>query len=263
VATNLPANLLQAKVQLFGFGFDNLTPSQAALRVIELTESGTLGHYVVTPNLDHAVILHRRPELQPVYAAASLVLADGQPIVWASRWLGRGLVGRVAGSDLVPEVFRRMQRPARVFLLGAGPGVAVRAARRVEQEFPHISVVGASSPPFGFEKNLELNEQAVSEVARAEPDVLVVGLGAPKQELWTFRERHRLKSTVILCAGATIDFLAGERARAPEWCRRSGLEWLYRTMEEPRRLAPRYAADAALFPWLIVKQKLKDAGLVE
>ena len=238
----------QAKVKLFGFSFDNVTPAQAAERVIELSACGTSGQYVVTPNLDHALILHRRPELQPVYAAASLVLADGQPIVWASRWFGRELVGRVAGSDLVPAVFRGMHRPTRVFLLGAGPGVAIRAAERIEREFPNIRVVGASSPPFGFENNLEQNEAAVEEVARTEPEILLVGLGAPKQELWTFRERHRLNAAVILCAGATIDFLAGERARAPEWCQRYGLEWLYRTLAEPRRLGPRYAADAAFFP---------------
>jgi N-acetylglucosaminyldiphosphoundecaprenol N-acetyl-beta-D-mannosaminyltransferase len=262
VAKNNSLESPNAKVQLFGFNFDNMTPSQAAERVIELCTSGTLGHYVVTPNLDHALILHRRPELQPVYGGASLVLADGQPIVWASRWFGRQLHGRVAGSDLVPQVFSRLRRPTTVFLLGAGPGVASRAAERIERDYSNVRVVGASSPPFGFEKNLEQNEEAVEQVARTEPEILIVGLGAPKQELWTFRERHRLKSAVILCAGATIDFLAGERARAPEWCQRYGLEWLYRTLEEPRRLGPRYAADAAVFPWLLVKQVLKDNGLI-
>ncbi len=251
-----------AKVHLFGFSFDNVTPAQAAERVIELSASGNSGHYVVTPNLDHALILHRRPELQPVYSGASLVLADGQPIVWASRWFGRSLVGRVAGSDLVPEVFRRLRRETRVFLLGAGPGVAERAGERIEQEFPKVRVVGVNSPPFGFEKRPDQNESVVREVAKAQPEILVVGLGAPKQEIWSYHERNRLNSGVILCAGATIDFLAGERARAPQWYQKYGLEWLYRTFEEPKRLAPRYAADAALFPRLIIKQWLRDLGLI-
>ncbi len=251
-----------AKVHLFGFSFDNVTPAQAAERVIELSASGNSGQYVVTPNLDHALILHRRPELHPVYAGASLVLADGQPIVWASRWFGRALVGRVAGSDLVPEVFRKLRRDTSVFLLGAGPGVAARAAEQIERAFPKVRIVGVSSPPFGFEKNPEQNESVVLDVAEKEPEILVVGLGAPKQEIWAHQERTRLKSTVILCAGATIDFLAGERARAPQWCQKYGFEWLYRTLEEPKRLAPRYAADAALFPRLIVKQWLKDVGLI-
>ncbi len=259
--TELPEST-QAKVHLFGFSFDNVTPAQAAERVIELSASGNSGHYVVTPNLDHALILHRRPELQPVYSDASLVLADGQPIVWASRWFGRSLVGRVAGSDLVPEVFRRVQRETRVFLLGAGPGVAARAAERISREFPKVRVVGVNSPPFGFEKHPDQNESVVFEVARAEPEILVVGFGAPKQEIWAYQERTRLNSAVILCAGATIDFLAGERARAPQWFQKYGLEWLYRTLEEPKRLAPRYAADAALFPRLLIKQWLKDVGLI-
>jgi N-acetylglucosaminyldiphosphoundecaprenol N-acetyl-beta-D-mannosaminyltransferase len=125
-----------------------------------------------------------------------------------------------------------------------------------------VKVVGVNGPPHGFEKRPEQNDPLVLEVAKTKPDILVVGLGAPKQELWTYRERKRLNTAVILCAGATIDFLAGERARAPEWCQKYGLEWLYRTLEEPRRLAPRYAADAALFPRLIVKQWLKDVGLI-
>ena len=250
----------KSKVSLFGFNFDKVTLRQAVQRVLELADCEDCGHYVVTPNLDHAVVLHQRPELLPIYDGAALVLADGKPIIWASHWLGRSLPERVPGSDLVPAVFESANRPLRVFLLGAGPGIAKLAAQRIEERFPQIRVVGVHSPPFGFETNPEENEMAVKLVAEAMPELLLVGLGAPKQELWTYRERHRLRARVILCVGATIDFLAGARTRAPEWCQRYGLEWVHRTLEEPRRMVPRYAKDTAMFPRLLVKQLMSDGG---
>lgn len=105
-------------------------------------------------------------------------------------------------------------------------------------------------------------ENAVKLVADTRPELLLVGLGAPKQERWSYRERHRLQARVILCVGATIDFLAGTRSRAPQWCQRYGLEWIYRTLEEPRRMLPRYATDSAMFPRLLVKQLLTDFDVV-
>ena len=249
---------LNSRVSLFGFEFDNVTLQQAAHRVLELTERPEVGHYVVTPNLDHAVILNKRPELADVYRSAALVVADGSPLIWASRWLQRPISERVAGSDLVPAVFQAASRRLRVYLLGARTGVAQVAARKIEETYPNIHVVGVQSPPVGFEKDQATNYFAVKQVADASPDILILGLGAPKQELWAYRERHRLQAKVILCAGATIDFLAGERSRAPVWCQRYGLEWAHRILGEPRRLAPRYATDAVMFPLLFAKQVLRD-----
>lgn len=249
----------KSKVSLFGFNFDRVTLRQAARRVLELVDLDDCGHYVVTPNLDHAVLLHRRPALLPIYDGAALVLADGKPIIWASGWLRKPLPERVPGSDLVPAVFESASRPMRVFLLGAGPGIAKLAAQRIEACFPQVRVVGVHSPPFGFETSLRENEEAVKLVAEARPELLLVGLGAPKQELWTHRERHRVGAKVILCVGATIDFLAGTRSRAPEWCQRYGLEWMHRTMDEPRRLIPRYATDAIMFPRLLAKELMGGA----
>lgn len=248
-----------AKAALFGFHFDSVTLAKATQRVLDLVDTQGTGHYVVTPNVDHAVTLSRRPELAEVYDAAALVVADGLPIIWASRWLGKALPERVAGSDLVPAVFEAAQRRLNVYLLGARPGVAQKAAAEIESRFPNIRVVGTQSPPVGFENDPRTNDEAVKLVADAAPDILILGLGAPKQELWAFRERHRLGAKVILCAGATIDFLAGERVRAPQWCQRFGLEWAYRALEEPKRMVPRYAADIAIFPQLIAKEWLRVA----
>ena len=134
--------------------------------------------------------------LRGAYADADFVLADGAPLVLLSRLFGRALPERVAGSDLVPRLFDRGQaeRPIRVFLLGARPEVSERAARMAEQRWPGVKVVGRDSPPLGFERNPSENSRILAAVAAARPDVLVVGLGAPKQELWVHRHRDAIEA---------------------------------------------------------------------
>ncbi len=254
--THSSQKLPAPKRSLFGFRFDKCTLPEAVELILDLIDADECGHYIVTPNLDHAVLLHNQPELADVYTSAALVVADGFPIIWASKWLGEALPERVAGSDLVPAVLKAARRRMSVYLLGAPPGVAQKAAANIERAYPKVQVVGVQSPPVGFEKKPHSNEEAVAAVARTRPDVLVLGLGAPKQELWAHRERGRLQAKVILCAGATIDFLAGERRRAPGWSQRYGLEWAFRALSEPRRLIPRYARDAVTFPKLLAKEWL-------
>ena len=208
--------------------------------------------YVVTPNVDHAVMFQSRPDLREAYQDASLVLADGWPVVLASRLLGTPLPERVAGSDLAPALFARSKKPTlKVFLLGAAPGVAQRAAQKIEATWSGVRVVGVYSPPLGFEQDEAENQLILDHITAAQPDILLVGLGAPKQEIWVSRHRHRLQAKVALCVGATIDFPAGERKRAPVWMRKTGLEWFHRLATEPRRLAARYARDAWIFPRLV------------
>jgi N-acetylglucosaminyldiphosphoundecaprenol N-acetyl-beta-D-mannosaminyltransferase len=212
--------------------------------------------YVVTPNVDHIVLLQHHAGLQAAYAQAGLILADGAPLVWASRLLHKPLPGRVAGADLVPALFDAApeEQPTTVFLLGAGPGVAERAAAKIDQRWPGVRVVGTYSPPLGFEKDHAENLRILARIAAAKPDVLVVGLGAPKQELWVHRYHTQIQARVALCVGATIDILAGEKTRAPVWMRDLGLEWLHRVLSEPRRLAARYARDAWVFPQIVARQ---------
>ena len=221
-------------------------------------------HYVVTPNVDHAVMFQHDTALQDVYAGAGLVLADGAPVVLASRLLKKALPERVAGSDLVPAIFEAASQkdetetqPLRVFLLGAGPGVADRAAKVIHQRWSGVEVVGTLSPPMGFEHDDEENEKILQAVATAQPDLVLIGLGAPKQELWIGRHADRLEAKAALCIGATIDFLAGEKSRAPRILQKLGLEWLHRVSTEPKRLAKRYARDAWVFPQLVWREWLR------
>ena len=152
---------------------------------------GEACRYVVTPNVDHAVMFQHRADLRAAYADASLVLADGAPLVVASRLLRKPLPERVAGSDLVPQLFAA-GKPLRVFLLGAAPGVADVAAERIRQQWPAIQVVGTYSPPLGFENDAAENDRILAAVAAAAPDLLIVGFGAPKQELWVHRHHRQL-----------------------------------------------------------------------
>jgi N-acetylglucosaminyldiphosphoundecaprenol N-acetyl-beta-D-mannosaminyltransferase len=242
-------------IELFNMKLARLTMKEALATVLEwcLEPRGAACRYIVTPNVDHAVMLRHRDDLREAYRGASLTLADGLPLVAASRLFRKPLPERVAGSDLVPQLFASGAR-IRVFLLGAAPGVAVAAAERIRREWSAVEVVGTYSPPLGFENNPAENAKIVSLVADAQPDLLVVGFGAPKQELWVHEHCGELQAKVAICAGATIDFLAGHRSRSPVWMRRAGLEWLHRVAGEPRRLAGRYLRDAWEFPQLLWRE---------
>ncbi len=211
---------------------------------------------VFTPNVDHVVRWRIDRQALDAYRSASLVVADGWPVVVASRLLGLAVPERVAGSDLVPCIMAVgiAGEPLKVFLLGAAPGVAERAAAKVHSQWPHVTVVGVYSPPLGFETHPEENETILRKVNSALPHFLVVGLGSPKQEIWLHRYRDRLAVQVAIAAGATIDFLAGEQVRAPCWMQRLRLEWLHRVIHDPKRLARRYLHDAWVFPRIFVSE---------
>lgn len=245
------------KTKLFGMEIDPLDMPQAVKQVLSWVDDGERRcRYVVTPNVDHAVMFQENAGLRDAYRDASLVLADGAPVVWAARLLRRAIPGRVAGSDLTPAIFAAAMnsRPLTTFLLGAAPGVAGRAAERIEARWPAVQVVGTYSPPMGFEKNDAENREIVERINAVPPDLLVIGLGAPKQELWIQRFAPQLNVSVALCVGATIGFLAGEKQRAPVLMQRVGLEWLHRVATEPRRLVKRYARDAWTFPLLVWRE---------
>ncbi|HEV8548738.1 MAG TPA: WecB/TagA/CpsF family glycosyltransferase [Polyangiaceae bacterium] len=243
-------------VPLFGMNIHAVKVEEAHA-LVHAWAAGPPGplRYVVTPNVQHTMVFQEHPAFREAYAAASLVIADGWPLVASSRLLGTPLPERVTGSDLLPALCERARadRPLSVFLLGAKPGVGQTAAAKIEARWPHARVVGTRSPPLGFESDARENESILAHIAETSPDVLVVGLGAPKQELWTYRFRAEIRAKVALCLGGTIDFLAGATRRAPTWAQRAHLEWLHRALSEPRRLGRRYAEDAVSFPALVAR----------
>lgn len=247
------------RTNLFGISIDVLNMNDAVRQLqqwIAEKDSAQRCRFVVTPNVDHAVLFQENGNLRDAYDNADMVLADGHPIVWASRLIGHRLPERVPGSELVPRLFDSSteEKPLRVFLLGAAEGVAARAAENMKSQWPNVQTVGVYSPPMGFEKDAAQSDIILRRIADASPDVLVVGLGAPKQEIWVNQYRDQIPATAALCVGATIDFLAGEKKRAPVWMQRGGVEWLHRMCSEPKRLVKRYAKDAWIFPQLVLKQ---------
>ena len=252
------------RVRLLGIEIDALRMPEAVAQLLAWVEQRDGGcRYVVTPNVDHVVMLRSQEALRAAYAAADLVLADGAPLVAVSRLLGRGLPERVAGSDLAPALFQaahEQSRPLRVFLLGGEPGVPERAAANIHAAWPPVEVVATASPPRGFERDTWRNAELLQAIRASQADVLLVGLGAPKQELWVHEHRQSIAAPVALCIGATIDFLAGHRRRAPRWMRRCGLEWFYRVAREPRRLGRRYLRDSLVFPRLVWREWRLLAG---
>jgi N-acetylglucosaminyldiphosphoundecaprenol N-acetyl-beta-D-mannosaminyltransferase len=245
------------RISLFGIEIDSVLMNQAVERVWSWLDD-VMGdcRMIVTPNLDHAVMLQENHRLREAYRRAELIVADGWPLVMASRILRKSLPARVTGSDLVPALFDRatMTRPLSVFLLGAGPGVAIQAAEKIHAKWAAVQVVGTCSPPIGFEHDEEQNAEILARIAASRPDLLVVGLGAPKQELWVHDHLDQIHARAAICAGATIDFLGEKKRRAPRWVRTIGLEWCHRMCSEPRRLVRRYARDAWMFPRLLWRE---------
>lgn len=247
-------------VALFGIEIDQVSMADAVAILLRWLDDKLSGcRYVVTSNVNHIVHLQNSPRLRQAYAGASLVIADGWPLVAFSRLSQNPLPERVPGSDLVPHLFAaaKSERPLRTFLLGAKPGVAERAAERIKQKWSNVVVVGVHSPPPGFEHDARRCAEILQLVADAAPDLLIVGFGTPKQEIWLHSYRQHVSAKAAIAGGATIDFLAGEQSRAPRWVQRICLEWLYRIGTDPRRLALRYIRDGWRFPRIVAQEWLR------
>jgi N-acetylglucosaminyldiphosphoundecaprenol N-acetyl-beta-D-mannosaminyltransferase len=211
--------------------------------------------YVVTPNVDHIVKLESDPEFVQCYNSAGLVVADGAPLIFASRLLGTPLKERIAGSDLFCALCERSaQHKYSLFFLGGMDGVATTAMDVLRQQYPGINVVGTYSPPFGFDKNQQENEKIISLINDQKPDILFVGVGAPKQEKWIYHNLRHLDVHVALGTGAAFDFAAKSIKRAPRSFRNLHMEWFWRFLHEPTRLFKRYFVDSAEFLPILFRQ---------
>lgn len=217
---------------------------QQAIDAIEALIIAGSPRFVITANLHYAMLSGGDARLRANNDRAAMVLADGMPIVWASRWRDRPLPARVTGADLVPALCERAAAKAYgVFLLGAAPGVADEAAIILQQQFPGLRIVGVRSPPFRALTLLE-HKRLIEEIRSARPDLLFVAFGQPKGEVWVADNCTQLGVPVCMQIGATLDFISGRVLRAPRWMQRVGLEWLFRFLTEPWRLGQRYAANA-------------------
>lgn len=239
---------------------DAVTLSGALDRILELVRSHR-GGTVYTPNVDHVVVAEENEAFRSAYAEVSLSLVDGMPVLWAARMLGFGVPEKVSGSDLFEPLIERAARGRLpVFLVGGQPGVAERARERLKARYPGLEVVGIRSPRIDGDGYAEDEDALVAEIRAARPALVFVACGAPKSELFSHRNRAKLHPSVLVCVGAAIDFAAGTARRAPRWLSRVGLEWLYRLLREPRRLARRYLLRDPKFLWIFGRQMLTAWG---
>ena len=221
-----------------------LTEAQCVSTVCEQLAAGR-GGWIVTINVDHLRLFAQEPQYAVACAAATLVVADGMPLVWASRLQGTPLPERVTGIDLVSSLSAAAAACGRsIFLLGGAPGTAEAAAGVLRRRYPELRIAGTVCPPFGFEGDPEATARVTATVCAAAPDIVYVALGKPKQDMVINRLRDQLPRTWFLGVGIAFSFLSGDLRRAPVWMQHAGLEWLHRLMQEPRRLARRYVFEA-------------------
>ncbi|WP_088890630.1 WecB/TagA/CpsF family glycosyltransferase [Leptolyngbya ohadii] len=241
-----------SQVRLLNVDIDNLTMTE----VLERLTSGT----VITPNVDHLVKLQTDREFYDAYRAADFRTCDSKILYYVTKLLGCPVKEKISGSDLFPAFYKyhKHNEDIEIFLLGAKEGVAAEAQRRINGRIGRKIVTAVHSPSFGFEKSEEECERIIELVNQSKATVLAVGVGAPKQEKFIHKYKHRFKHVKIFMAiGATIDFEAGNVMRAPKWVSEMGLEWLYRLLSEPRRLWRRYLVEGPVFFWLAFLQMLR------
>ena len=232
-----------ARIKFMNTEIDNLTMKETLDEIDKLILKNDKS-YVVTPNVDHIVQLETDVELKNIYIDASLILADGKPLLWISKWYKTPIKEKISGSDLFPLLCEMAAKKGySMFFLGAAEGVAAKAAENLKKKYNGLKIVGTYSPPYGFEKDEIELEKIIDMVKEAHPDILIVGLGCPKQEKFIYNYRDRLNVPISLGLGASFDFEAGNIKRAPKWMANHGLEWLFRITQDPKRLAKRYLVD--------------------
>lgn len=241
-------------IEVLGVPVDLSTLRDAADRVLMLAENRRGGFFCVRDV--HGVILCQDdPELLAIHRRAAMVTTDGMPLVRAVRRAGHDDATRVYGPDLMLEVCGRRVGELRHFLYGSTSDLLKDLQGNLERRFPGLNIVGTHSPPFRPLTDDEREEER--SLIRAErPDIVWVGLSTPKQERWMAANVEHLDGAVLVGVGAAFDFHAGRKRQAPSWMQRSGLEWLFRMLSEPRRLGPRYLVVVPRFLWLSMCERV-------
>ncbi len=234
---------MEEKKRFLNTYINNMPMEEASARIRGDAELGKRAN-IAFINADVVIKMEKNRELREAVGQADYVFVDGMPLVWISRWHKRPICEKISGSDLVPQLLRSAAKDGRtIFILGGAPGVAEQACLNLKRDLEGIRIVGTYSPPFGFERDQNEVDNMNRRISAARPDFLIVCLGCPKQEMFIHLNQSAYQATISVCAGATVDFIAGNVKRCPRWMSRYGLEWFFRFMMEPRRLFKRYFID--------------------
>jgi N-acetylglucosaminyldiphosphoundecaprenol N-acetyl-beta-D-mannosaminyltransferase len=240
----MPAELNNRAIELLEMRLDAVSSQEAVGRIIDSSDGGC----VLTPNLQHLRAHRRSAAVRGAFRRCELVVPDGMPLIWASRLQGTPLPGRVAGSDLVWSLSQAAaHRERTLFLLGGAPGTADDAAAELRRRFPGLGIAGTHCPPPGFERSLPAVEEIRARIAAARPDLIYIGLPLAKQLLVMDSLRETVPDAWQIGLGISFSFVTGDVRRAPAWAQRTGLEWLFRLSQEPRRLGRRYLVEGLPF----------------
>ena len=244
------------RIDVLGVGISAINMKMAVDEITRWIDEGE-HHYVCVTGVHGVMESQRDPELLRIHNESGLTTPDGMPMVWCARWAGARHVERVYGPDLMLEVCRvAADRGWNSYFYGGKEGVPEMLAKRLQDRFPGLKVVGAYSPPF---RDLTDEEQLeiIDRINEASPDLVWVGLSTPKQERWVASHIGKLNAAALLAVGAAFDIHAGKLRQAPRWMQRSGLEWLYRLYREPRRLLRRYLRNNPRFVVAMLRSRPK------
>lgn len=243
------------RIKFLNTHIDNITMDEAICQIERLVNERRHS-YIVTPNLDHIVLIEKDALFREIYNNADLVLTDGKPLLWIAKKHGTPIKEKVSGSDLFPRMCKlAAEKRYSIFILGAAEGVADKAANNLKNKYPGLKIVGTYSPYYGFEKDEAEIGKIIEIVNNAKTDILAVALGSPKGEKLIYSIRNDINAALSISIGATIDFEAGNVKRAPKWMSNIGFEWLYRITQDPKRLIKRYWNDAISIVPIIKKYK--------
>lgn len=231
------------KIEIFNTGFDRVTLSETVDWVVQLVKSGQRG-YICTVNVAILMMMRSNSQLQNFVDKAALVVADGQPLVWTSRLFSQSLPERVTGIDLIDAIAARAQADGLgIYILGATAEVISTAVAKMQSKYPQLKICGFSD---GYFHQSQAAQRAEA-IAQSGAQILFVGMGVPRQELFLEQNWDKLGVNLAIGVGGSFDVYAGIRKRAPLWLQQTGLEWLYRLIQEPQRLWKRYLVTNSLF----------------
>jgi N-acetylglucosaminyldiphosphoundecaprenol N-acetyl-beta-D-mannosaminyltransferase len=245
------------RINICGVEIDEYNFEEVLERIINHAVTGRSPEYVVTPNAMHILSLQKDASFREIYRKAFLVVPDGVSLLWSANFLNTPLNGRVNGTDLFEQLCAiAADKGLKVFLLGGRTGAADAAREILEARHPNLKIVGTHCPPYGFESQSAELALINVKIQAANPDLLFVGLGAPKQEKWIAANYQQLSVPISVGIGVSFELVANMVSRAPVWMQKTGLEWLFRLIVEPGRLWKRYIIGNPLFIWLVLKQRL-------
>lgn len=241
---------MKSRIEIMGCQIDNLSMEETLQKIETFIQSGKAHQHVVI-NVDKIVKANKDHELRRIINECALINVDGMPVVWASRLLGKPLKERVAGVDLFEALMQRSAEKAwRIYFLGATEEVVSTVKRCYEHKYPAISIVGYRNGYWSDEQEADV----VEHIKIAQADLLFVAISSPKKEQFLSRYQVDMKIPFAMGVGGTFDVAAGKIKRAPVWMQKSGFEWFYRFLQEPRRMFKRYFIDDIGFFWLLLKE---------